>query len=129
MSKDIRQSLEPTFRAAIKEALDHGSTKATEQDIQLMVELCMMAAASTGKEQPRDLLKLASDDLVEQMVKRIPTVKSNRLIAPICQFFVLEWCFRNSHLEEDWTWLWDSPNEGHVSYRSKIPLDQIPLPE
>lgn len=102
--------------------------KITTVEIDALSQLCIMGVMPSGEEEPRKLLSQLSDPLLDHLISHLNVMKANPITGKICQFFLVEWCYRNGYLTDDWIWQWDNPNEGHVAYNSRVPLDQIALP-
>lgn len=84
-----------------------------------------MASVPTGEENPRELLNGMSDDTINLFISNLESVKKNPIGAPVAQFFLLEWCWRNDHFHDDWKWSWDNTTEGHASYNPKEPIEKL----
>lgn len=114
------------INSIIKYAVSSILPKTTgSNDADLVARLCIMAAVPTGEENPHDLLREMSDDVVTAFVSNLETVQKNPVSAPVAQFFFMEWCWRKGHLNADWKWEWDTINEGHVSYNPKEPFEEL----
>ena len=122
--------LNKILRSAIQEIIPKSNTsKVSTEEMDALSQLCTMGAIPTGDENPKEYLVALSDPLLKYLVSRLEDFKNNPLSDKICQFFLIEWCHRQGHLEGDWAWKWDNNHEGHVRYQSKVPLDKIKLPE
>lgn len=76
-----------------------------------------------------ELMRKFSDSLVEFIVKNRIEFKQHEMLSVILKLFIIEWCYRNGHLNEDWQWKWDeTSNKGEADIDPKIPLRDIPLP-
>lgn len=103
--------------------------KVSDVEIDALMQICVMGLIPTGDEEPRELMRRLSDDVLDHLISHLQAIKKNPIIGKVGQFFLIEWCYRNEYLNGDWKWQWDSPNEGHVSLDPKIPLDQVVLPK
>jgi hypothetical protein len=114
------------INSIVKYAIGNFLPKTAEShDADLVARLCVMAAVPTGEENPHDLLRSMSDDVIFSFVSNLEIAQKNPVSAPVIQFFFMEWCWRQGHLNADWKWEWDAMNEGHVSYSSKEPLENL----
>ncbi|KKL10733.1 hypothetical protein LCGC14_2552880 [marine sediment metagenome] len=104
-----------------------GGLKAEEVDA--LSQLFMMAFVPTGQENPRVLLSQMSDDFVNHVVSRLEEAKKNPIVGQIGQFFLIEWCYRNGHLNGDWMWKWEGIKRGDLHYNPRIPLSMLQLPK
>jgi len=126
--KTVEKSNKDSFdvKSIIKYAIQSILPNTTDsKDADLVTRLCIMAAVPTGEEDPHEILRLMSDDVVFKFTSNLEEIQKNPISAPIAQFFFMEWCWRNDHLNADWRWIWDSTNEGHLSYSSKKPLEEL----
>jgi hypothetical protein len=105
------------------------NTKVSDVEVDSLMQICVMGMIPTGDEEPRELMRRLSDNMLDHLISHLQVIKQNPIIGKIGQFFLIEWCYRNDYLNGDWKWYWDNPNEGHVSFDPKIPLDQVVLPE
>lgn len=119
--KDINQ-----INQIVKHAMQGVMPKSiSASDTDLITKLCVMASIPTGKEDHRELLRGMSDDTINLFISNLESVKKNPIGAPVAQFFLLEWCWRNDHFYADWKWEWDNVTEGHASYNSKEPFEKL----
>lgn len=123
----FRDSIIQVLRNTIKNIIPEDSPIPSEE-IDALSQLCMMSMVPTGEEDPKALMRAVSDPVLQHFITKFKEFRSNPVIGKIAQFFLIEWCYRNDHLNGDWAWKWDNLNEGKVSYDSKIPLGEIPLP-
>lgn len=114
-------------RRLIEQLVPEGSAE-SPAEIEAVASLCMMGVYRTGSEDPRSTLRSISDPLLLHLVKSLRKARDNRALAKVSQFFLIEWCYRNGYLEEDWRWEWKGANEGELHYRASIPLDMVPVP-
>ena len=105
------------------------NNKVTDIEIDALTQICVMGLLPTGDEEPRELMRMLSDNVLDHLICHLQAIQQNPIIGKIGQFFLIEWCYRNDNLNDDWRWQWDGPNEGHVSFDPKIPLDQVVLPK
>jgi hypothetical protein len=103
-----------------------GGLEASEMEA--LSQLLMMAFVPTGQENPRELLSRMSDGFVNHVVSRLDEAKKNPVVGQISQFFLIEWCYRNGHLNGDWMWKWEGAKKGDLHYNPRVPLSMIPLP-
>ena len=99
------------------------------EEVDALSQLLMMTFVPTGQENPRDLLSRMSDDFVNHVVSRLEKAKENPVVAQISQFFLIEWCYRNGHLNGDWIWEWEGVKKGDLHYNPRVPLSMISLPK
>ncbi len=117
------------MKSAISGALSGGGRSLLrKEEGEALASLCMMPVHRTGDENPREMLRCLSDPLLEHLVKNVESMKSNPALGRVGQFFVIEWCFRNDHLTEDWKWEWETKDRGKLNYSPRIPLEMVPLP-
>jgi len=105
-----------------------GGSHIPESEVDSLTQLCMMGVSVTGKENPREFLRSVSDRLLEYIVQNREEIRRNPVIGKIHQFFLIEWCYRNGHLDGDWAWKWKNPKEGDLFYKPKTPLDKVKFP-
>ncbi len=103
-------------------------TTANPAEIEAVTAVCMMGVYRAGTEDPKAMLRPVSDPLIEHLVKSLGKARENRSLAKVSQFFLMEWCFRNGYMEDDWRWEWADKNEGRIVYRMRLPLEMIPIP-
>lgn len=97
----------------------------SDTDVDAIAQLCAMATVPTGDEDPHTILRSISGELLDETLKNFNRVQDSKLLAPVSQFFFVEWCYRNGYLDADWKWQWDSQTEGHVAYKSMRPIESI----
>jgi hypothetical protein len=97
-------------------------------EVDALARLCTMSVVPSGEEDPKKLMRLVSDPIINHLVSRLEEFEANPILKNISQFFLIEWCYRNGHLNGDWVWNWEGQNGGHVSYDPKVPLEEIELP-
>lgn len=117
--------VQTTIRSTIRGLVPQELIKESELDA--ITAVCMMAVNPTGKEKPRKLMSEISDSLLETIVTQLPKIE-NSAFGKMGGLFIVEWCYRQGHLECDWYWKWVAPRKGKLFYQSKLPIDQIPLP-
>lgn len=111
----------------LQEAVPAGAL--TEPEINALSGMCVMAIAATGTEDPRALASQVSNPVLDHIVSRLPELQSHKLMGPVSQLLLIEWCYRNDYLNDDWMWEWTGPTTGQAHISPKIPLDQVPLPQ
>lgn len=114
----IRDSVEITLKSA----------GLVESDLDSIMKLCLMTIAPTGEEDPRRLLASMNGDMLRHLVSNREAVAANPALKGLSQFFFIEWCFREGHLEEDWIWSWEGRSGGSILFKPKVPLDQVGVP-
>ncbi len=100
----------------------------TSDEVEAVTAVCTMGVFRRGTEDPRALLRRVSDPLILHLVKNLAKAKESKPLAKVSQFFLIEWCYRNGYLEEDWRWEWVNPNEGRMHIKPTMPLEMIPIP-
>lgn len=114
----------------VRSALDGPAAQvAGQKEVEALVSLCLIGVHRTGKEDPRALVRSVSDPLLEHLVSSLERLRDNRALRAVSQFLLVEWCFRNGYLLDDWRWEWVDGNEGRLHYLPKIPLEDVPLPQ
>jgi len=111
----------------ISQLVPEGS-EASAGEVEALTSVCMMGVHRRGDEDPRAELRKVSAPIIEHLVKNLKRAASNRALAKVSQFFVIEWCWRNDYLEEDWRWEWVNKHEGQLHFRPRIPLEMVPIP-
>lgn len=128
MENDVRETKAAVLQAVqttIRRTVPGGSNA---DDVENLSKLCVMALVPTGEEDARDLCSKLSDQVITFVVARIRELETNPAMQNMVKLLLLEWCFRNDYLEEDWQWEWVSPSSGRAHFNGRVPLDQIPLP-
>jgi hypothetical protein len=126
-----REAMAAVMSEAIRRFIQNsipGGAKASAEEVDSVIRLCLLGVHRTGAEDPRALAKAVSDPLLEHLVKNVRKTREVPAMAKASQFFVIEWCHRNGHLEEDWKWEWEGADGGRILYRSRIPLESIAMP-
>lgn len=100
----------------------------TPEDVKALTGLCYMSTKPSGQEDPKALVRSMSNKFIEAVKMNMQGMMKNPIVAPVAQFFFMEWCYRHGHLEEDWHWVWKSANEGDLKYRERIPLRTLAPP-
>jgi hypothetical protein len=100
----------------------------SNSDIEPVVQLCLFSFYRSGQEDPYDLTKKIPSPLLEHLIKNINSLTENSTLSKITQFLLIEWCWRNDYLNDDWQWEWVGKNEGTIHFNPRIPLNSIPLP-
>jgi len=124
----LQNSIINVLKAMIAKLVPKDTTL-PDVEVDALMQICVMGMMPIGDEEPRELMRRLSDNMLDHLISHLNIIKQNPIIGKIGQFFLIEWCYRNDHLNGDWRWDWDNPNEGHVSFDPKIPLDQIVLPK
>lgn len=114
-------------RQMISQLLEKGGPTSSEE-VEAVTSVCIMGVFRNGTEDPRAQLRKVSDPLILHLVKNLSKAKESKPLAKVSQFFLMEWCFRNGYLEEDWRWEWVTPNEGKMHFKPTMPLEMIPIP-
>ena len=125
-----RQKLVSTYSAqdAVQTVLSQfpkGISESSEDDVSVLAAICMMRVAPSGKEDPRELMRQASDKIVNRVALQFRTMNTDPIMSPIAQLFLIEWAYRRDYLNQDWRWEWNSDQEGQVRYDPRISIDQI----
>lgn len=102
--------------------------KADPAEVEAVTAICMMGVYRNGTEDPKAVLRAVSDPLIEHLVRGLKKARENRSLAKVSQFFLMEWCFRNGYMEEDWRWEWVTKDEGRIVFKMRMPLEMIPIP-
>lgn len=97
-------------------------------EVEAVLGLCMLGVHRTGSEDPRRMAAAVSGKLLEHLVRNVKRMRAVPAMGMAAQFLVLEWCFRNGHLEEDWRWEWEGTDGGKIHFRARIPLESIAIP-
>jgi len=111
------------LKNVVKESVPNVSI--SNEELNIMAQLCAMSTVPTGDEDPRALLRGLSTPIIDGIISDSKRIRNNPVVRGVFQLFFIEWCFRHDHLHEDWKWSWDSSDEGKVKYRSKQPLEVI----
>ena len=118
----VNNPMVETLKLALNEIIPKGTVN--EQEIDSLAQICMMGTLPSGTEDPKLIMKSVSTDTLNKLVNSIKDISKNQIFGKVSQFFIIEWGHRNGHIDE-WKWSWDTPNEGRVSYRPNISLNQI----
>ncbi len=124
MSEEARAGMVALVGTMLKKAL-LSSMDASEEESIILAELCTMAAAPIGSEDPHSMMRSLTDQTVFAGAKKYIQIKDQPLVNRVGQFFFMEWCYRNGHLEEDWKWQWDTINEGQLLFRAKSNFNEL----
>jgi len=123
----VRDSIVQILRNTIKGIVPDDSPVPVKE-VDALAQLCMMSIVPTGEENPKEFLRIVSDPILKHFMVKFEEFKKSPVLGKVADFFLIEWCHRQGHLNGDWAWKWDTPSEGRVSYDAKIPLDEIKLP-
>lgn len=123
----VRSSIVQILRNTIK-GIVPADSPVPIKEVDALAQLCMMSIVPTGEEDPKEFLRSISDSILEHFMVKFDEFQENPVLGKIAQFFLIEWCHRQGHLNGDWAWRWDTPSEGRVSYSAKIPLEEVELP-
>ena len=124
----LREVIRGMLRSSVRKFAGEGDP-VPEAEVDSLTQLCMMGVSVTGTENPREFLRAVSDRLLDYIVQNREEIKKNPVIGKIHQFFLIEWCYRNGHLDGDWAWKWKSPSEGDLFYKPKVPLERVRFPD
>lgn len=111
----------------VRDSVPEGSGTSPEE-VESVVSLCLLGVHRTGQEDPRAMARAVSDPVLEHLVRRSRKARGIPALAKAFQFLIMEWCFRNGYLHEDWLWEWDGANEGQIKFSARMPLAMIPIP-
>lgn len=100
-----------------------------KDEMEAVVKVFLLGVHRTGSEDLRDMLRKVSDPLLEHIVKNMDTISLSPVLGKIGQFFVIEWCYRNDYLMDDWSWEWEGRDGGKANFLPRMPLDSVPLPQ
>lgn len=129
LSKRTAAKIQENEGQSMKDALRHLVTSVSgthvEEDLDSIVKLCIMASIPTGEENPREIMRSISYDMLKVLVKQYKLLTQNPLISPVYQFFLLEFCYREGHFVQDWKWQWEDARNGNASYDSDRPIEEI----
>lgn len=79
---------------------------------------------------PREIMRSLSDPIIEHLVSNHNNMPDHPMMKMIFQLFLIEWCYRNDYLLEDWVWRWeDDGKNGSADVNPRIPFADIPLPK
>ena len=122
-----RQYLKYDLKAALKSVVLSivPMSEVKDADMDAIAQLCALASVPMGDEDPHALTRSMSDKMLDEIIGNFARFERNSVFAPVSQFFFIEWCYRNGYLVQDWKWDWDSADEGHVTYKSICPIDDI----
>lgn len=105
-----------------------GGPTASRQETEAVIQVFLFGFVRTGSENPKSMMGPITDQLLEHLVKNLPSLSSVPNLAKVGQFFLIEWCWRNGHLLEDWRWEWRDRNSGDLRFLPRVPLSMIPIP-
>lgn len=127
MQQTLPALMSEVAKKMVSQLLEEGGSSSAEE-VQAVTSVCMMGVFRTGSEDPRAELRKVSDPLILHLVKNLHRARESKPLAKVSQFFLIEWCFRNGYLEEDWRWEWVSRDEGRMHVKPTMPLEMIPVP-
>jgi hypothetical protein len=127
MQAQLPSLLSEVAKRMISQLLPEGSG-CGPGEVEALTTVCMMGVYRSGTEDPRSELRKVSTPVIEHLVKNLSKATGNRALQKVSQFFVMEWCWRNDYLEEDWLWEWSGKDEGRMHFRPRIPWQMIPIP-
>jgi hypothetical protein len=127
MQPELPTLLSEVAKRMISQLVPEGS-EAAPGEIEAVTAVCMMGVYRSGTEDPRAELRKVSATLIDHLVRNLRKASDSKPLQKVSQFFLMEWCWRNEYLEEDWRWEWVNKNEGRMHFRSRVPLDMIPIP-
>ncbi len=123
-SEIIHVIIKNILKESINKSIKDDSLPEIEMDA--LTNICMMgASAITGTETPHEYMRAISDRILKYFVENIDEISKNPIINKIRQFFMIEWCYRHSYLNDDWIWVWKTNREGQLMFNPKIPLNEI----
>lgn len=99
-----------------------------DKEIEALTNLVSMSVGVTGKEDPHDYMRSISTPLINFLVENIEQFKDSPQMKSLTQLFLIEWCYRNGHLSEDWKWVWKDPKNGEAKFLPNKPMDSIEFP-
>lgn len=105
-----------------------GDSPVSGDEMEALLNLCMLGVSRTGSEDPKSMVRKLSDPLLEHALKHVAKNRADRVFVPISQILLIEWCWRNDYLREDWHWRWEDAGGGQMKYNPRIPLDMVPVP-
>ena len=94
-----------------------------------IASLLKMFLAPSKNENPRDMMRGMSDALIEHLVTNRDKMPDHPMMKMMFQLFLLEWCYRNDYMLQDWEWEWNADGKsGQAKVDLRIPFNQIQLP-
>lgn len=113
------------IRGLLSSTLSGQESGLPKEEADALTDICMMGVAVKGDENPREMVRPISDAVLSRIVENRESVVKNPVVGKVFQIFLIEWCYRNEHLECDWAWKWERPGEGKLYFRPKRPLEKI----
>jgi hypothetical protein len=86
----------------------------SNEEFDALTQLLMMMPFSTGDEDPKELVRKLSDNLLKVLTEASSQPGMMRIFH---QMFCVETMWRNSKLAEDWRWEWETENQGKIAWR------------
>ncbi len=83
-----------------------------------------MGIVPSGDEDPREILGRISDATLARVVGCLARLARHPAVMAVAQFFVVEWSVRTGRVDE-WSWSWDGPSEGRMTYRPARPIGEL----
>lgn len=116
------------IRAHLEKAMRSAGGGAPESEA--VVKMFMFGFSRTGEEDPKALAREIQGPLLEHLVKNMSRLSSAMPnLAKVGQILVIEWCWRNDYLLEDWKWVWRGKDGGDIMCLPRVPLSMIPIPK
>jgi len=114
----MRDLVKNTLRSAIQKAVAKQDS-ITHEEINALAQLCLMGMMPIGDEDPKAMVRLLSDSLLEYLVSSEDTTEEANMLKKLFQFFKVEQRYRNGELEEDWQWEWNEGLSGQIRFKEK----------
>lgn len=117
-AKAVRDQMEKAMRAV-----------GGNPDSEAVVKMFMLGFVRTGEEDPRAIAREIPGPMLEHLVRNLPRLSAAvPNLAKVGQILVIEWCWRNDYLLEDWKWVWRDKHNGDIACLPRLPLSMIPIP-
>lgn len=128
-SNNLHQLISNLFENFAKDVIPKTSSAPTNEN-QSIGNLVSLFLAPSLQSDPRSIMRSMSDNLVEHIVLNRGSIPNHPMMKMIFQLFLIEWCYRNDYMEEDWKWEWNKDGKnGEALINPRIPMNQIPLPQ
>jgi hypothetical protein len=121
----FREIADRLLHDTIQQMFAQGGINGNQNDVDILVQLCMMVMKPLGNENPHDLIRGMSDDVINQIIDKKSQLANNTMVDSICQLCETERLYRDGKLDEDWIWKWDDMVSGHMAYKLKEPVASI----
>lgn len=95
------------------------------KETEILTKLCFMGVLPIGTEDPKTLIRSLSNQTINKLISQIKSAQIDPIVGPISQLFLMEWFHRSGRLDSDWTWNWDTQNEGHIKFSSEESIDKL----